>query len=98
MINVIKSKHSIEVKGHADFAPKGSDIVCAAVSSLVTTTLNNLDGFTKSEIKVKNGEVTIDIKHKVSKDDQIRLDMLMSGLKLIAKKYPKHVKIKEKKL
>lgn len=96
MINVIKSPKKIEIKGHANFAPKGNDIVCAAVSSLITATINSLKGFKKSEVKVKAGEVTIDIKHKIDQDDQIRLEMLMTGLKLISKKYPNHIKIKEK--
>ena len=98
MIEVTVSKRRIRVQGHANFAPKGKDIVCAAVSSLVNTTLNSLDGFKKSEIDIKDGEVTIDIKHKVKRDDQVRLEMLVKGLKIIAKQYPDKIKVKELKL
>ncbi|MCQ2792610.1 MAG: ribosomal-processing cysteine protease Prp [Bacilli bacterium] len=98
MIEVSYSKRKIEIKGHANYAPKGNDIVCAAVSSLLTTAINSLKGFKKSEIRIKGGEATIDIKHKVDRDDQTRLEMLITGLKLISKKYPKYIKIKEKKL
>lgn len=98
MIEVIASKRKIQVKGHANFASKGKDIVCAAVSSLVNTTLNSLKGFKKSEIMIKDGEVTIDITHKVDRDDRIRLEMLITGLKIIAKQYPDKIKVKEKLL
>ncbi len=98
MILVIYSKRKITIKGHANFAKKGKDIVCAAVSSLVNTTLNSLKGFKKSEIEIKDGEVNFNITHKVDRDDQIRLDMLIKGLKLIEKEYPDKIKVKEKKL
>ena len=96
MIEVTANKHKIRVKGHANFGPKGYDIVCAAVSSLVNTTLNSLKSFKKSEVIIKDGDVTIDIKHKVKRDDQVRLEMLVKGLKLIAKQYPDKIKVKEK--
>ena len=32
----------ISIKGHADYDTLGKDIVCAAVSSIVTTTINNV--------------------------------------------------------
>ena len=98
MIEVLASKRRIRVKGPANFAPKGMDIVCAAVSSLVNTTLNSLDGFKKSEVSIKKGEVTIDIRHKVKRDDQVRLEMLVKGLKIIAKQYPDKIKVKEIKI
>lgn len=98
MIEVLASKRRIRVKGHANFAPKGMDVVCAAVSSLVNTTLNSLKGFKRSEIDIKDGEVTIDIRHKVKRDDQVRLEMLVKGLKIIAKQYPDKIKVKEIKV
>ena len=47
MITVSYSKNNeiislIEVTGHALFAPKGQDIVCSAVSSIMIGGLNNL--------------------------------------------------------
>jgi len=97
MIIVTYSKSHIYIKGHANADIKGKDIVCSAISALTITAINSLEGFTKSEIKSKDGEVTINIKHKISNDDQIRLDMMILGIKLIAKKYPKFVKIKKEK-
>ena len=98
MIEVTANKRKIRVKGHANFGTKGNDIVCAAVSSLVNTTLNSLKSFKKSEIQIKDGDVSIDIRHKVKRDDQVRLEMLVKGLKLIAMQYPDKIKVKEVKL
>ena len=37
-------------KGHAGYAEEGQDIVCAAVSALIITTVNSLDAFTEEKI------------------------------------------------
>ena len=97
MIEVTYSNNRISIKGHADSEVKGKDLVCAAVSSLIISVTNSLTGFNKNEIRSKSGEVTINSKHKISKEDQIRLEVLLNGLKLIAKKYPKYIKIKKEK-
>ena len=41
-INVSDMIDSIEIKGHANFADYGQDIVCASVSCIATTTINAL--------------------------------------------------------
>ena len=43
MISVKVLKNKIEIKGHALYDDYGKDIVCSAVSSIVTTTIN-VDG------------------------------------------------------
>lgn len=35
MITVKITDNSIKIEGHADYAPNGSDIVCAAVSAIL---------------------------------------------------------------
>ena len=40
MIKVKRYNNTIEIKGHADYAPYGEDIVCASVSSIITTCVN----------------------------------------------------------
>ena len=42
MITVTICKSGFTVEGHADFKPKGEDIVCAAVSVLTQTALLGL--------------------------------------------------------
>ena len=40
-------------KGHAGYAEEGQDIVCAAVSALIITTVNSLENLRKSRLKRK---------------------------------------------
>ena len=42
MIDVLVTPHKIQVTGHANTAPYGSDIVCAAVSALTQTLIEGL--------------------------------------------------------
>lgn len=42
MIKVLITPHKIQVTGHANTAPYGSDIVCAAVSVLTQTLIEGL--------------------------------------------------------
>mgnify|MGYP000385246086 CR=1 FL=1 len=46
-------------KGHAGYAEAGQDIVCAAVSALIITTVNSLEKFTddKFDVQEKDGFV-----------------------------------------
>lgn len=37
MINITIYDNGFEIEGHAGYAPKGSDIICAAVSALSQT-------------------------------------------------------------
>ena len=45
-----------DVEGHADFAPRGNDIVCAAVSLLVQNTINCIEAFTEDRFEVESSE------------------------------------------
>ena len=51
----------LEVKGHSNFAPKGSDIVCAGVSAIVVGGINAIILYI-SEIgdNTSDGEMTLD--------------------------------------
>ena len=40
-------------KGHAGYAEAGQDIVCAAVSALIITTVNSLEKFTDDKFDVQ---------------------------------------------
>mgnify|MGYP006787193595 CR=1 FL=1 len=56
--NLIKS---VSIKGHAFYDTYGKDIVCAAVSSIVTTTINDILALTEDKIKydTQDGNVLI---------------------------------------
>lgn len=78
-----------EISGHAFFSASGTDIVCAGVSSLVTTITNNLGGidFHKSDkgINVTN---IID-----SSDNKVLTFILIDGLLSIEDEYPENLKV-----
>ncbi|MBQ2294533.1 MAG: ribosomal-processing cysteine protease Prp [Spirochaetales bacterium] len=90
--------YGLKVFGHSNFARKGKDIVCAAVSTLVQTAYALFNTCVASEIKQSdNGKCfEIEIK-KVADDDYEKItnycDFLMTGLFLVEKHYPDYVEI-----
>ena len=85
---------NVSIKGHADYDTYGKDIVCAAVSSIVTTAINSILALTPDEIKydTHDGNVSITV---VGDDDiaQKLLNVMLNMLKELARDYPKNIKI-----
>lgn len=102
MIRIIVLTHngqfaSLEVKGHADSAPKGEDLVCSAVSAIVLGGLNSLtdpEGTYVSD--VKEGHVTLKALHSVSQHDAIALETIVKQLESVAKDYSSYAKLERK--
>lgn len=94
MINInIKDDH-ITINGHANFAEYGKDIVCAAVSSIVITTVNAILRIDDKAITYKessNLEITI---NKHSEITDILITNMIELLKELEKQYGKNIKIK----
>ena len=62
-VNLIKREDSligIEVIGHAQFAEHGKDLICAAVSAIVTGGFNAFDEKDISSVELKEGYVIED--------------------------------------
>ena len=96
MILVKKVKNKIEIKGHALYDDYGKDIVCSAVSSIVTTTINGIISIDEDAIlyQVSDGKIVIRIK----KDDKITtklIDNMIDLLKDLSSSYPDNIKIEE---
>ncbi|AEG73413.1 hypothetical protein MHF_1172 [Mycoplasma haemofelis Ohio2] len=91
MIKIEFSKDSLLVSGHANFAPKGQDIVCAAVSALVTGSAEIWKDLPSVKISIKENSYSF---HFLEKDDKLawELKFLLSHLKIIASNYPRCVK------
>ena len=89
--NLIKS---VSIKGHAFYDTYGKDIVCAAVSSIVTTTINDILALTEDKIKydTQDGNVLITV---VSDNEVVEklLNVMVNMLKELASDYPKNIKI-----
>lgn len=67
MIKVLIKDKSITISGHANYDDYGKDIVCAAVSSTVITTVNGILSIDSNAIEViENGKVEI----KILKDNE----------------------------
>ena len=87
-------------KGHAGYAEEGQDIVCAAVSALIITTVNSLEKFTddKFDVQEKDGFVSIHFRNDLSERGMLLMDSLLLGLTEIAGSYNNRyltVKVKE---
>ena len=95
MIKVEVSKDCISISGHANYEEYGKDIVCAAVSSTVLTTINGILSIDNNSIKVKEGNnLKIIIINHTDIVDKL-LDNMIRCLKEIENKYEKNIKIKE---
>ena len=87
-------------KGHAGYAEEGQDIVCAAVSALIITTVNSLEKFTddKFDVQEKDGFVSIHFRNDLSERGMLLMDSLILGLTEIEHSYNNRyltVKVKE---
>ena len=94
MIKVKVGKKSIEINGHAKYAAHGKDIVCAAVSSIATTSVNAILKFDEKSISYKedDGYLKIDIL-KETKDTKILIENMIELLEELEKQYKKNIKI-----
>ena len=98
MITVQVLENAIQVKGHADFAERGKDIVCAAVSALFQTFLLTMDKI-KAETKdkyiydIKAGESVIMFHERKSQEAQLLILSFRTGIEAIAESYPDNVRI-----
>lgn len=80
--------YSYKVTGHANYAEKGKDIVCAAVSSLYLAISNYL--VSKEYAYFDNDESkTVEISHL--DESQVLIEALHQGLVDISQQYPEHV-------
>ena len=84
---------SVKISGHANFDKLGKDIVCSAVSSIVTTTINNIIALDENAIEYvdKDGYILITNKDNEMADTLLRNMIRM--LKELALEYPKNIKI-----
>lgn len=77
----------VSVSGHAGFAKRGKDIVCAAVSMLVTNCVNSLDKLTECPFSYEENEkdALMCITFKEGMDERAKLltDSLLLGLKSV---------------
>lgn len=88
MIQVRVRENQISVHGHAGYAPRGQDIVCAAVSALTLTLIQGLEQVAGMEIKSQeaHGNVCIDWQH-MNDTGKALIDTWFLGISSIADDY-----------
>lgn len=80
----------LQASGHAGFAPKGQDIVCAAVSCLMQTLAYSVDGGTAT--RDPDGDNVLRVQAAQSFDTQAKFELVTDGLMLLAQQYPENVR------
>ncbi|HHX16686.1 MAG TPA: ribosomal-processing cysteine protease Prp [Mollicutes bacterium] len=95
-VNVLKKNEQlskIKITGHAGYDDYGKDIVCAAVSATVITTINGILALSKTIEYIENKDGVV---IEVIKEDEITnklLNNMLSMLSELEKDYPKNIKI-----
>jgi len=70
------------VSGHSGYAEAGSDIVCAAISAVVTmaeATINDVCG-AKAKVRVKDEQARITLTLPVSCDEEETVQAVLAGM------------------
>ena len=80
---------SFTSRGHAGYAGSGQDIVCAAVSALIITTVNGILSFTEDKLSLKEDEgyVSFQFLKEPSEKSRLLMDTLLLGLTDIQDSY-----------
>lgn len=82
-----------QVEGHAEYARKGKDIVCSAISMLYINLVNSLENFTQDEKEV-NGSRKINFENVIlrnmpSNEAELLFKSFHLGITTIEQKYGK---------
>lgn len=99
MIKVnVKSKdnkvYELVIKGHAGYDVRGKDIVCAAVSSMAITTINNIIALDDSiDYEENSGLLIIRVKRDTEVNNKL-LNNLIRMLTELKGQYPKNIEIR----
>lgn len=93
-----------EGRGHAEFAKAGEDIVCAAVSALLQTTIKGLQEYIKITLDISKEKGYLKVRIKEIKQASLQLltdailETLVLGLKAIEKEYSQYMKLIERRI
>lgn len=86
----------VTIKGHSGYAPRGQDIVCASVSSIVITSVNAMLRLQPNSVIAHHVEGLIEVEVKVNTDEiSLLLTNMLSLLKELETEYKKYIKVDE---
>ena len=87
---------NLTVKGHANSAPHGEDLVCAAVSSILVGGCNALSNHNCFAIKLDSGDASVtEISHANEHDYEV-LEVMLVQFKSVEETSAKFLKVIEK--
>ena len=89
------------VSGHSGYAEAGADIVCAAISAVVTmaeATINDVCG-AKAKVRVKDEQARISLTLPVSCDEEETVQAVLAGMMVtlmsLRDDYPDYIEVLE---
>ena len=89
------------ISGHSGYSEAGSDIVCAAISAVVTmaeATINDVCG-AKAKVRVKEEDARVTLTLPASCDEEETVQAVLSGLLLtligLREDYPDYIEVLE---
>ena len=89
------------VSGHSGYAEEGKDIVCAAISAIVTmaeATINEVCG-AKAKVRVKNEDARVTLMLPTSCDEEETVQAVLAGMMLtlcsMRDDYPDYIEVLE---
>ena len=89
------------VSGHSGYGEAGTDIVCAAVSAVVTmaeATINEVCG-AKAKVRVKDEQARVTLTLPASCDEEDTVQAVLAGMMLtlvsFAEQYPDYIEVLE---
>ena len=89
------------ISGHSGYAEAGSDIVCAAITAVVTmaeATINDVCG-AKAKVRVKEEDARITLTLPTSCDEEESVQAVLSGMMLylcsLRDEYPDNIEVLE---
>ena len=89
------------ISGHSGYAEAGQDIVCAAISAVVTmaeATINDVCG-AKAKVRVKDEQARITLTLPVSCDEEESVQAVLAGMMLtlisLRDDYPDYIEVLE---
>ena len=87
--------YELVIKGHAGYDVHGKDIVCAAVSSIAITVINDIIALDNDSIDYEENSGLLII--RVNRDTEVNsklLDNLVRMLTELKEQYPKNIEIR----
>lgn len=94
LIEASVRRDGITVKGHANYAVFGSDIVCAGVTAHAQTLIKSIKDLTDDKIEYEISPGRVDIKYgNLSEKSKALVDSFFIGICMIADEFPEYIRI-----